>query len=243
MARITLDLIKQELVEKGWEVLSLEYKNLDTEMEFRCPEGHYVKKSWSKLRKQCSCPICATNTLKTKKEAKVSKKGKTVTLALDQATHITGYAIYYDSELVKYGAFETNAHEDVARYKIIKEWLVSMIDEYSPDLIALEGIQLQEPGGDYKLGVTTFQTLAELLGVLKETCYEQGVSFEVCHTGTWRRHCKVKGRTRADRKKSMQLLVKQWYDMSVSEDEADAVGIGRYAAQTFGNKAEIVNWE
>ena len=243
MAKITLDLIKQELKEKGWEVISLEYKNLETEMEFRCPEGHYVTKPWGKLRGKYECPICTSNTLKTKKENKISKKGKNVTLALDQATYITGYSVYYDQDLVKYGTFETHADSDVERYKIIKEWLVSMIEEYSPSLVALEGIQLQDPDSDKKIGVTTFQTLAELLGVLKETCCELGIRFEVCHTGTWRQYCKVKGRARADKKRSMQILVKEWYDMSVSEDEADAVGIGRYASHMLNKKVVITNWE
>lgn len=243
MAKITLDLIKQELEQKGWKVLSEEYKNLDTDMEFECPEGHYVTKTWGKLRGKCDCPICSSNTLKTKKEQKISKKGKNITLALDQATRITGYSIYYDTDLVKYGTFETNAATDIERYKTIKEWLISMIELYEPSLVALEGIQLQEDGSDKKMGVTTFQMLAELLGILKETCYELGVRFEICHTATWRQHCKVKGKKRADRKRSMQILVKEWYDVSVTEDEADAVGIGRYAAQALNKKVEIVNWE
>lgn len=243
MAKITLDLIKQELEQKGWKVLSEEYKNLDTDMEFECPEGHYVTKTWGKLRGKYDCPICSSNTLKTKKEQKISKKGKNITLALDQATYVTGYSIYYNSELVKYGTFETHADSDVERYKMIKEWLISTIEEHTPSLVALEGIQLQDPDSDKKIGVTTFQTLAELLGILKETCYEMGVRFEVCHTATWRQYCKVKGRARADKKRSMQIRVKEWYDMSVTEDEADAVGIGRYAAQALNKKVEIVNWE
>lgn len=243
MAKITLDTIKENLKERGWKVLSLSYKNLDTDMEFQCPEGHYVLKTWGKLRDKYECPTCASNSLKTKKELKVSKKGKNVTLALDQATYVTGFSIYYDSELVKYGTFETHEEKDVERYKVIKEWLINMIELYQPSLVALEGIQLQDEESEKRMGVTVFQMLAELLGVLKETCYEMGVRFEVCHTATWRQHCKVKGKKRIDRKRSMQILVKDWYDVSVSEDEADAVGIGRYAAQVLNKKVEIVNWE
>jgi hypothetical protein len=39
----------------------------------------------------------------------------------------------------------------------------------------------------------------------------------------------------------MQLIAKKWYDISLSDDEADAVGIGRYAADL--NKIEVFNWE
>lgn len=40
MAKITLDQIKEEVAQDNWKVLSLEYKNLETEMTFECPNGH-----------------------------------------------------------------------------------------------------------------------------------------------------------------------------------------------------------
>ena len=44
-------------------------------------------------------------------------------------------------------------------------------------------------------------------------------------------------------KKSMQLLVKEWHDISVTNDEADAVGIGKYLSNLIIKEKEIVNWE
>ena len=78
------------------------------------------------------------------------------------------------------------------------------------------------------MSVTVFQTLARLQGILMETCYSAKIKFEVCPTNTWRHSCGVKGRSRTDKKRSMQLLAKQWYDITVSEDEADAIGIGHH---------------
>jgi hypothetical protein len=37
------------------------------------------------------------------------------------------------------------------------------------------------------------------------------------------------------------LIAKKEYDISVTDDEADAIGIGKYAASL--NKIEVVNWE
>ena len=34
----------------------------------------------------------------------------------------------------------------------------------------------------------------------------------------------------------MQLIAKTWFDISVSEDEADAIGIGKYASDNFTKK-------
>jgi hypothetical protein len=41
----------------------------------------------------------------------------------------------------------------------------------------------------------------------------------------------------------MQLLVKQWYDISVSDDESDAIGIGRYLNMTVDKNTQVENWE
>ena len=93
------------------------------------------------------------------------------------------------------------------------------------------------------MGVTVFQTLARLQGVLIETCVELEIPYKIAPTNTWRAHCKVKGRSRADKKRSMQMLVKEWYDVSVTDDESDAIGIGKYVSETHQQKTEIINWE
>ena len=93
------------------------------------------------------------------------------------------------------------------------------------------------------MGVTTFETLARLQGILMEACFDLGVPFKIAPTNTWRAHCGVKGRSRSDKKRSMRQLVKEWFDISVTEDEADAVGIGKYISETCYKKVEVINWE
>ena len=41
----------------------------------------------------------------------------------------------------------------------------------------------------------------------------------------------------------MQLLIKKWCDVSVTEDEADAIGIGRYVSENFTKTVEMFQWE
>jgi hypothetical protein len=41
----------------------------------------------------------------------------------------------------------------------------------------------------------------------------------------------------------MQLLVKQWFDVTVSDDCADAIGIGKYVSDNYVKQTEIINWE
>lgn len=239
MARITLEEIAQELAEENWKVLSTEYTNLSTEMCFECNEGHKVFTSWDKLRKKRECPVCKQNTLKDDRPIIIKKKkGQNRVLALDQASRKTGWAIFDGKSLVKYGVFETEKEDEVERFHDVKIWLMSMIENWKPDVVGIEGIQYQE-----SFGVTTFQTLARLQGILMELCYDAQISYKVCPTNTWRAHCGVKGKQRNDKKRSMQLLVKGWFDISVSDDESDAIGIGKYLADTYTKQTEIVNWE
>lgn len=244
MTKITLNQIQEELAADGWKVISTEYTNLDTEMTFECPEGHRVFSTWKRLRTKRECPICKNNDYaKHNKEVLPKTKGLKRTLVLDQATHTTGYAIFDGNKLTAYGTFEAPGAEDIDRYLNIKSWFVSMITNWRPDYVGLEGIQFQEEGQGQKMGVTVFQTLARLQGILMLTCHEAKIPHTICPTNTWRHACGVKGRSRTDKKRSMQLLVKQWYDITVSDDEADAIGIGHYLVNHIQKNTEVTNWE
>lgn len=242
--KIKVEDIKEELKKDGWILISDKYENLDSELIFECNEGHRVFSSWKKMRNKRNCPICKYNIYKEQDTSVIPKKSKIKrVLALDQATYINGWSVFDGKELIKYGVFETNAEEAIQRAKEVRDWLINMINNWKPDLIALEGIQFQNNLGSHSIGVTTFEALARFQGILMLTCYELKIPFEICHTQTWRGYCGVKGKARADKKKSAQLIVKQKYDISVTNDAADAILIGNYAADTFFNKAEVVDWE
>lgn len=230
--KLTLEGIQQSLKEYGWNVISTSYKNLNEEMEFQCENGHSVFTPYKKIRdRKPLCPICEKNNYKLIQEDKtVIPKGKTKRLlALDQATKITGYSIFEGNKLIKYGVYKADATlNEIERIISIKQWFISLLKNWEIDYVALEGIQYQK-----EAGVVTFETLAHLQGVLSVTAQEEGIPWKICHTAVWREYCGVKGRARADKKKSMQLLVKQWYDVNVTDDCADAIGIGKYAQSKF----------
>ena len=242
MARITLETINEELAQYGWKCVSTEYKNLDTNLTFECEEGHQVYAPWKKIRTKRDCPVCKNNEFK-KIVATVPQKPKGVKriLAIDQATHVCGWSIFDGTSLVRYGTFRTELKDEIARSSTIKNWMLSMISNWNPDVVALEGIQFQEEGNGQKMGVTVFQALARLQGILMEACYSLKVEHIICPTNTWRHHCGVKGRSRTDKKRSMQLIAKKKYDITLTDDEADAIGIGIYASDL--NNIQVVNWE
>ena len=61
LAKIKIDEIRKAAIEHGWELLSTEYKNLDTELSFKCDEGHTVYAPYKKIRDRWECPICQAN--------------------------------------------------------------------------------------------------------------------------------------------------------------------------------------
>lgn len=239
MSKIKIEDIKEELKKDNWELVSEEYQNLESEMIFKCSEGHTVFAPWKKIRLKRDCPICKNNVFK-EQDMKIipKKKGAKRILALDQSTRITGWSIYDSGELIKYGTFITDLDDEIQRDRAIKNWLINMVNNWKPEYVGLEGIQYQQ-----NMGVTTFETLARLQGILMETLLELNIEYSICPTNTWRAHCQVKGKTRIDKKRSMQLLAKQWFDISVTDDEADAIGIGKYVAEVLNKKVQIYNWE
>lgn len=239
MSKITIEQIKKELSAYNWNILSSEYKNLDSELIFECEEGHKVYSTWKKIRTRRECPICKENKYK-EQDFKIVPKEKGIrrTLALDQSTRINGWSIYDGNKLIKYGIFTVNFDDEIERDNNIKNWLVNMIYNWNPDYVGLEGIQYQQ-----NMGVTTFETLARLQGILMNTLFEMNIPYSVCPTNTWRHYCGVKGRTRTDKKRSMQILVKQWFDISVTDDEADAIGIGKYVAENLNKQITVYDWE
>ena len=238
MPRITIEQIQEELAPDNWKVISTEYKNLDSELIFECSEGHRVYNTWKKIRTKRDCPICAQNQLKDIENNIIPKKNNEFrVLALDQATKISGWAIFSNEKLIKYGTFETQLENEIQRDIQIKNWLINVIKNWGIDFVALEGVQYEE-----RFGVTTFATLARLQGILMSLLEEMEVQYTICHTATWRNFCQVNGKTRADKKKSMQLKVKEWYDITVNNDCADAIGIGHYAVNKT-KKPKIESWE
>ena len=234
MAKITYEQVKQDIESKNWIVVSETYKNLQTDLELKCPKGHQVFMTYAKWREQKEipeCPICAKQPFVKKNESPTKKKGYRI-LALDQATNTSGWSLFEDGKLINYGFWTSNGNSSTQKISQVKAWMASLIDKFKVDEVIFEDIQLEKyisygQSGDC---VLTFKKLAHLQGVLKNYCYENGIQYEVIPVATWRNFSGIKGKTRTDRKKSAQLKVLDLYEIKVTEDIADAILIGRCAA-------------
>lgn len=234
MGKINIYTVQNALEAEGWKLVSETYQNLKSPLQMICPAGHSQEQTFETWRKHKLCDICLAGDPYKVKKNKVPKKdtSKQRILALDAATGVTGYAIYDDKVLVGYGTYKTNSTLSATeRINQVKNWLKAALKEWEPDFVGIENIQLQKYGASAaQVQVKTFQTLANLQGVILDTIFESGIEDELVYPSEWRAYCGVNDgdQHRDAKKKAAQTKVKVWYDMDCSEDEADAICIGKY---------------
>ena len=238
--------VANHLSENNWTLISTEYKNLNTELEMKCPEGHLQKQTYGQWRKHMLCEQCmAGDPYKIKKNKVPIKKIDTErVLGLDAATGTTGYSIYDNRELVSYGTYSPDSTLPTEeRINAVKKWLKAAIEEWEPDFVGIENIQLQKFGPNASQAqVKTFQILANLQGVLIDTLFEASIDHDLVYSSEWRKFCGINegDQHRENKKKLAQEKVKTWYNQNCTQDEADAICIGKYFAHKI--KINTVQW-
>ena len=95
-------------------------------------------------------------------------------LALDQSSRITGWAIFENGALSKYGKFNAeSAGADMGdRLHYIREKVRTLINDNNITEVIFEDIQLQANRGN---NVQTFKVLAEVFGVISELLVEMNI--------------------------------------------------------------------
>ena len=96
------------------------------------------------------------------------------------------------------------------------------INEHKPDFIVCEDTQFQK---SYK----TYQELSQMQGVLMAYLFDLDIGFEIVSPGTWRSFSKIKGRKRIEQKTNTIQMIKDKYNLELSEDICDAIGIGLWS--------------
>lgn len=143
-------------------------------------------------------------------------------LALDQASRTSGFAVFEDGKLIKYGKFTFGDSDFGIRLMKIRNKVKSLIDEFEIDKVVFEDIQLQD-------NVDTFKKLAEVFGVIFELVTELDIPHEAILASSWKSTLKIKGAKRPEQKKNAQLWVVNNYNIKPTQDECDAICIGVHA--------------
>ena len=157
-------------------------------------------------------------------------------LALDQASRVSGYAIFEDAELIKSGTFTLSSDDVGERLAEYRQRIEKLIEENDIDEVAFEDIQMQSQVNN----VQTFKVLAEIFGVTHEYLATHQYCYHVVSSNTWKSKLGIKGKARAEQKKNAQAYVLEHYGLKVSQDNADAICIG---ASLVKDKKSVLNWE
>lgn len=144
-------------------------------------------------------------------------------LAIDQASLVSGYAVFDDDVLVRSGTVELLEKKDsLKKFKYMVDLLNRLIESVRPDEVILEDVQSQ-------LNPMTFKVLARLQGSLMWCCYKDEIPVTIIGPTEWRKCLGFEqgGRIRRWRLKQQAMdYVKENFGKTVSEDEADAICIG-----------------
>ena len=147
-------------------------------------------------------------------------------LALDQASRVTGIAIFDDDKLVKYGTFEIKSNQELGkRLTQFLENLDKLYAAYHFDAIAYEDIQLQMGN------VETYRKLAYVQAMILFWCEKYEKNLYCLSPSHWRKILKDKygmswGRKRAEQKQTAIDFIQEHYKKEVDSDTADAICIG-----------------
>lgn len=147
-------------------------------------------------------------------------------LALDQASRVTGVAIFDDDKLVKYGTFEIKSNQELGkRLTQFLENLDKLHAEYHFDAVAYEDIQLQMGN------VETYRKLAYIQAMILFWCEKHEKNLYCLSPSHWRKVLKDKygmswGRKRVEQKQTAINFIQEHYEKEVDSDTADAICIG-----------------
>lgn len=149
-------------------------------------------------------------------------------LALDQASKVTGWAIFEDDELKSYGKISLDDPNTDIRLVQLRQSIQTLVADYNIDEVIFEDIQQQNNVAN---NVQTFKVLAEVYGVVSELLQELQIPHSTVLAASWKSTLGIKGRTRAEQKKNAQLYAEQNYGVHVIQDIADAICIGTHHIQ------------
>jgi len=237
MAKLNNEQVVAILQEKGFVIKDISsYETIKSPIIIQCSAGHDIHTTLETARKQrFVCPKCDGGIYKyTKNGEPPAKKGMRV-LGFDNATKMMGVSVFDDGELVFYTVFNFNN-------KLLEKRLLQIFDilndyilpEWEPDYVFVEDIQMQ------RLQYVAFKALGMLLGVITISLEHHEIPYTVVGSKVWRADFLVKGRSREEQKNHAIEIVKNMYNLEVSDDAAEAILIGKYGSRQILDKEEKI---
>ena len=147
-------------------------------------------------------------------------------LALDQALQTTGWALFNNSKLQKFGKFTIPANKPIEQRLGQYYWkeLNELYAEYEFEELFIEDIQ-------YQNNAETYKKLAYVQCCILLWAYFKEIKVKILSPSHWRSLIKDEykipfGRARQEQKEKAVNFVNNHYNVLASSDEADAICIG-----------------
>lgn len=148
-------------------------------------------------------------------------------IAFDQSTTKSGYCVMEmgSGDIIESGVIIPNKNDEtIDRIIYTIKRCLNLVRTNEVAFVFIEGVQVQK-------NPRVYEVLAKLAGALEVMLYESGYLVNVVKASEWRKRVGIKSRKRADVKMEAIELVKELYDLEVSEDEAEAVLFARAFAK------------
>ncbi len=144
-------------------------------------------------------------------------------IALDQASSISGVAVFENNKLTKYDLIDL--HKDKNMDHRVCDMIAKLskyITDNMPDYVIFEGVSLQT-------NVSTLLLLAQIQGAIMQTCVTNNIPHFIYKPTQWRKSLKFnqgKNIKRPELKKQAKYYVYKKYGLNLKEDLCDAICIG-----------------
>lgn len=229
MSKVDSSQLYVELTKKGLVLAdnSPEYQNLNSPILVQCDKGHKFTTTLKSVRyASFVCPVCVGEKTKGFTEMPTDipvKKGYRV-VGVDNATYNMGLSIFDSGKLVYFKLLKFDSVNHVVRLNEIRDAFEHVvIPLWEPDFIQFEDIQHQN-------SYAAYEVLIKLVGLIEMAAERFHVEYDKVRANVWRSHFNINGKDRALQKAKSIKLVKEMYDIEVSDDVAEAILIAKYRA-------------
>lgn len=145
-------------------------------------------------------------------------------LAIDPSISKTGWAVVEDGQVITYGTIKTTAkQENLDRIIYIVRELKAIFVSKQCECAVIEKLLVFREN--------SAKTIEVLMGLYYHINLEfwkrKWLVVEIAPS-TWKKHCRIEGKKRAEQKVNSIEHVKNCYGLDVTDDEADAICLGEY---------------
>ena len=148
-----------------------------------------------------------------------------ILMGIDASTKDTGYSIFDNSKLIKYGNIAASSSDVIARISKITKELQQILTQYHPDKVYIEDIM----PADVHNNIEIYKKLTYLQGFIVTILHSLNIPYVLITASHWRKACGIKTGAkikRATLKEEDINFVAVKFGITTNDDIADAIGIG-----------------